>query len=138
MIHRLLFAVVVIGSSLLLAPSFAIGSDDGDSSGIDRYALIVGISEYEDENIRDLNCAARDAEELYKLIQGPTAGAFPKKNICFLTNEKATTAGIIDGLRSFLKRPGPNDVVLMYFSAHGEVAATGNGKNHYLPLVTRC
>jgi len=88
------------------------------SLSIDRWAIIVGISKYQHEGW-NLNYADRDAEALYELLQTGTGGGFAKDHILKLTNAEATTAAITRALRSFLKRPAKDDVVLLYFSCHG-------------------
>ena len=85
---------------------------------IDRWAVIVGISKYKDERW-NLKYADRDADELSELLQKGTGGGFAKDHILKLTNEQATTGAIQKALRSFLKKPGKDDVVLLYFSCHG-------------------
>jgi len=85
---------------------------------VDRWAIIVGISKYKHERL-NLKYAHRDAEELYLLIQTPSGGGFAKDHIEPLIDEKATTANITRALRSFLKKPAKDDIVLIYFACHG-------------------
>jgi uncharacterized caspase-like protein/cytochrome c-type biogenesis protein CcmH/NrfG len=84
----------------------------------ERWAIIVGISQYKDQSL-NLKYADRDAEELYKLLLTPSGGAFEADHIIKLTNEDATTAKITRALRSFLKQPAKEDIVLIYFACHG-------------------
>lgn len=90
----------------------------GSTEYVEKYALIVGITDYKDDRL-DLRFSARDAEALYEKIQTPTCGAFRKDNILFLKDEDATTRNVTRALRSFLKKPKENDLVLLYFSCHG-------------------
>ena len=83
-----------------------------------RYAVIVGISKYKDPNL-NLRYAHRDAEELDKLIRTPRSGGFPAENIKTLIDEEATTGNITKALRSFLQKPGKEDLVLVYLACHG-------------------
>ena len=85
---------------------------------VDRWAIVVGISKYKDERL-NLKYADRDAEELVKVLQSPSGGAFEKERIVKLVNEEATTANITRALRSFLKKPAKDDIVLIYFACHG-------------------
>lgn len=82
------------------------------------WAVIVGISHYQDArlNLRYADC---DAEELYKLLQISWGSGFKKECIKDLINEQATTAAVTRALRSFLKKPAPEDLVLIYFACHG-------------------
>jgi uncharacterized caspase-like protein len=85
---------------------------------VDRWAIIVGISRYEHERL-NLKYADRDAEELSKLLQTPSGGGFEAEHIVKLINEEATTKNVTRALRSFLKRPAKEDIVLIYFACHG-------------------
>ncbi|MBE9031836.1 SUMF1/EgtB/PvdO family nonheme iron enzyme [filamentous cyanobacterium LEGE 11480] len=85
---------------------------------IDRWAIIVGISQYQYPQI-NLKYADRDAEALYKMLLSPTGGSFQADHICKLTNTEATTGNITNALRSFLKKPDRDDLVIIYFACHG-------------------
>jgi len=85
---------------------------------VDRWAIVVGISRYQHERL-NLKYAHRDAEELYKLLQTPSGGGFEADHIVKLIDEEATTAKVTRALRSFLKKPAKEDIVLIYFACHG-------------------
>ena len=85
---------------------------------VERWAIVVGVSKYQDDSI-NLKYADRDAEALYELLKTPSGGGFAEEHICKLVNEEATTAKITRALRSFLKKPGKDDIVLLYFACHG-------------------
>src|SRR5919198_1189126 len=89
--------------------------DSSNSDVGNRWAIIIGISKYE-HDILDLKYADRDAEQLYNLIRTPSGGGFETDHIVKLINEKATTANITRALRSFLKKPAKDDLVLIYFA----------------------
>lgn len=84
----------------------------------DRWAVIVGISRYKHHRL-NLKYADRDAEELYNVLVTPNGGGFKQEHICKLTNEDATTGNITRALRSFLKKPAREDLVVIYFACHG-------------------
>ena len=83
-----------------------------------RWAVIVGVSKYKHSAL-DLKYADRDAEELYQLLLAPRGGHFQKEYICKLTNKDATKGNITRALRSFLKKPAKEDLVIIYFACHG-------------------
>lgn len=85
---------------------------------VNRWAIIVGISQYKDARL-NLKYAHRDAEELYQLIQAPSGGGFAAERIVKLVDAEATTANVINALRTFLTRPVEEDIVLIYFACHG-------------------
>jgi len=84
----------------------------------DRWAVIVGISKYQYQNL-NLKYADQDAEDLYQLLLTPNGGSFQADHIRKLTNKEATRDGITRGLRGFLKKPAREDLVLIYFACHG-------------------
>lgn len=85
---------------------------------VGRWAVIVGVSKYQDSNL-NLKYADRDAEALHQLLLTPEGGGFQDDHIRILTNEQATTGNINHALRSFLKKPAREDLVLIYFACHG-------------------
>lgn len=89
------------------------------SSGhFNRWAVVIGVSHYKDKTL-DLKYADRDAEGLYEVLQTPSGGGFEKDKMLLLTNDSATTSNVTRGLRSFLKRPAREDLVIIYFAGHG-------------------
>ena len=100
---------------------------------IDKWAVIVGISEYKYQPW-NLDYAHRDAEELYKLLLTENGGDFQKENIVKLTNQKATKREIEIALHDFLEKPDRDDLVLLYFACHG--APDPNRPNNNLYLLT--
>jgi hypothetical protein len=85
---------------------------------VDRWAVIIGISKYR-HAVRDLRFADRDARVLAELLAKPSGGAFEREKVRLLIDEEATTANLTRALRSFLKRPDAEDIVLLYFACHG-------------------
>lgn len=95
--------------------------DEHAAAGTKRrnlWALIVGISEYQDKDW-NLEFADADAEALYQQLIDPRCGGYPAHQICKLTNAQATKDAIWDGLRTFLQQPAPEDFVLVFFACHG-------------------
>ena len=83
-----------------------------------RWAVIVGISTYQDERLK-LKFAHRDAEELAQLIQTASAGGFEAERVKLLRNHEATTREVTHALRRFLAQPVEDDLVLIFFACHG-------------------
>jgi len=84
------------------------------------YALLVGISKFQDERINPLEFADQDAIELTRLIESPRAGNVPPPNLILLTNQQATRAAIQSAIETHLKaRAGKNDTVLLFIASHG-------------------
>ena len=92
------------------------------------YAVVIGISNYENENI-NLNYANRDAQEFAGYLQSKAGGSVPPDNIKLLIDTTATTSAIYNALtwlrdRCELDKRDNSDktnLVYFYFSGHGDV-----------------
>ena len=85
------------------------------------HAVIVGISDYEDPNIPDLQFAHRDAEAFKDFLMSPSGGNLKEENITLLTNEQATGGNVHKAMYSLLKKVQARDKCMIYFSGHGDV-----------------
>jgi tetratricopeptide (TPR) repeat protein len=84
-------------------------------------ALVVGISNYQDEGITDLRFANRDASEFAAYLKTKSGGGLKEEQIKLLTDAQATTAQIYSALDWLIESCGPDDQALIYFSGHGDV-----------------
>lgn len=84
-------------------------------------ALVVGISDYQNSQIPDLQFAHRDAEAFAAFLQSPGGGSVPPDQIRLLTNAQATNANICAGLSWLMDNSAEGDVAIIYFSGHGDV-----------------
>jgi uncharacterized caspase-like protein len=94
----------------------------GQSSG-DRitYAVVIGISDYQDKDIPDLRFADKDAEAFANFLRSPAGGALDADHLKVLLNEKATVAQFAIALDWLMEVVKENDQVIIYFSGHGDV-----------------
>lgn len=104
----------------------------GSADAIDRWALLVGISDYADPSLT-LQYAARDAQRLRDVLLQPTAGSFRADHVLVLTDADATFGRLNKALRTFLKRPAPDDLVLLFFACHGAHDPERPGTLYLLP-----
>ncbi|HMW39638.1 MAG: caspase family protein [Saprospiraceae bacterium] len=88
---------------------------------IDKYALVVGISDYADPGITDLQFAHRDAKAFYDYLVSPDGGDIPSKNIRLLLNDHATMAAIDDALNWCRNTVKKGNRLFIYFAGHGDV-----------------
>lgn len=79
------------------------------------YALIIGISTYDDPQINELDKPVKDAELFYNTIT--TKYTFEKENVKILRN--ATMAEIVDALDFYAKKATPADNFLIFYAGHG-------------------
>lgn len=105
------------------------------SSGFsgERFAVVIGVSEYSDEQIPDLMYADRDALAFAEFLRSPQAGlgGFPDDRVFRLTNQEATLQNMKTALYRFLDGATENDVVYIYFAGHG-VADPNRPEDLYL------
>ena len=85
------------------------------------YAVIVGISKYQNNGITQLEYADRDAKVFAGYLKSKAGGSVPEENIRLLTNDTATFAAIYDALDWLLEVCKKDDLVYFYFSGHGDM-----------------
>lgn len=93
-----------------------------------RLALLVGVSQFQDSQWRDLRYSSKDAEDLAAALRDPARGHFDQVRV--LTRPEETTRPAILGALRQLRQEAtrPDDVVVVYFSAHGTLARDGKGE----------
>ncbi len=93
------------------------GEDRG--MGMQRWAVIVGISRYASTNIPQLNYADADAKSLADFLQTPEGGGFESDHMNVLLNQDATLANVRNSLYNFVSQAIDSDLVVIYFAGHG-------------------
>jgi WD40 repeat protein len=83
------------------------------------YAVLVGVSGYDDDAIPDLRWAANDATELAKALQSQEGSLYDKVTVRLLTNETATAAAVIDDLDWISRAASQGDRVIVFLAGHG-------------------
>ena len=83
------------------------------------YAVLVGVSNYADENIPDLRWAAKDATDLAAMLQAQEGLLYDKVEIKLLTDEKATSSAIVDDLDWISRAASQGDRVIVFLAGHG-------------------
>ena len=86
------------------------------------HALIIGVNEYRDGNLSDLDNPIKDAENLYRILVSKYV--FDEKDIILLKNPTRTEMVIaLDGLS---KKLTEKDNLLIFFAGHGFWDEKGN------------
>jgi tetratricopeptide (TPR) repeat protein len=108
------------------SPTKAGSGSDADAAGganvnrpvKDKWALIIGISKFENHDL-DLHYPAKDAKDFYKFLT--TKGNFSKDHVKLLVNEDATRGNILSllGDKWLPRVANPDDLVVIYISSHG-------------------
>ena len=87
----------------------------------ERYAVVVGISRYGHAGVgfSNLRFASRDAMAFRDFLLSPEGGSFKPENVRFLVDQAATSQNVRSALFTFLTKPGPEDMVVIYWAGHG-------------------
>jgi len=108
--------------SLLAKEKSASLPDNGKAAKSElTYAIVVGISNYQDPEIPDLKYAHRDAEAYAAFLRSPAGGSLDEDHLKVLTNEEATTAQFDAAPGWLLDESEEGDQAIIYFSGHGDV-----------------
>jgi hypothetical protein len=104
-----------------------------------RWAVVIGVGNYESRSIAKLNYAVADAEAMYQVLTGPAG--FRKEHVLLLTDrtpQRPTLRNIRWALGTFLARSAQkNDTVVIFFAGHGapeidQRGAENDGLSKYL------
>jgi Tfp pilus assembly protein PilF len=99
-------------------------------------ALLVGISDFENAQVRPLRYAHEDALAFERFLRSPRGGAVPAENIVTLINRQATTAAIKAAFDSLVERSHPGDTVILLLATHGAVVDSPRSKSRGAYIVS--
>lgn len=94
-----------------------------------RWAVVIGVGEYESDDIPDLDFAPNDARAMRDFLMSDAAGPFDE--VLYLENERATGAAMREALFVFLQQADWDDLVVIYYAGHG-APDPGRPDNLYL------
>jgi HEAT repeat protein len=97
-----------------------------------RWAVVIGISRYQDTRIPTLRYAYNDAKSFYKWLISPNGGKYAPTNVKLLLNRNASLRNIRDSLFAWLKQALEEDVVTIYFAGHGSPDSPDSPDNLFL------
>jgi len=83
------------------------------------YMLAVGVSDFADGDISDLEYCDDDATAMAEFFASQEGGLFAKTEIRLLTNEDATESAIQEGLDWLEKSATQKDFVVLFLASHG-------------------
>lgn len=102
------FAPVVAAKEVKLTPTVR-----------EKWALVVGIGQFQFPGIKPLKYTAKDAQDFAALLTNPSYGRFKKSNVTLLTDAEATTTRIKSEIEHLSEVAKPEDLVVIYLSTHG-------------------
>jgi len=98
------------------------------------YAVVVGVSDYQNEGITDLQFAHRDAEAYADYLRYTIGEDLEEEHIRMLLNEKATLAQLVAALDWLIEQVEEGDKAVIYFSGHGDVETKTRSQLGFLLL----
>ncbi len=105
---------------------------DATPSVSQRWALVIGLSQYKDSRIPTLRYADKDAKLFYDWLIASDGGRYSPLNVKLLLNETATLQNIREALYVWLKQPIEEDEIVIYFSGHGSPESVDVSDNLFL------
>ncbi|MFZ1423835.1 MAG: caspase family protein [Saprospiraceae bacterium] len=90
-------------------------------SNTNTYAVVIGISDYQDPNIPDLRFADKDAEAFANYLRSNASGKLDNDHLKVLINSQATMAQFANALDWLWENVKEGDQAIIYFSGHGDV-----------------
>jgi len=101
----------------------------------DRYALVIGISDYPGE-ANDLDFADDDAQAVYETLTN--LYNYDSDNVELLLNNQATYNAIQEEITSIANDAGNGDEVVFYFSGHGAKGKADDGDKEKVDEAIVC
>ncbi|HYA13236.1 MAG TPA: caspase family protein [Syntrophales bacterium] len=97
-----------------------------------RWAVVIGISNYKDSRIVPLRYASKDGKSFYDWLISASGGKYPPSNVRLIINEEATGQNIKDALFNWLGKALAEDLVIIYFAGHGSPQSPDQPNNLFL------
>ncbi len=85
------------------------------------YALVIGVSKYNDSKIESLKHANKDAAAFAEFCASSSGLNIPADRLRILIDEEATYYNIVNGLDWLKNNAQRNDQVYIYFAGHGDM-----------------
>jgi len=98
----------------------------------ERFAVIIGVSDYLDTRIPSLRYANKDAKAVYDWLISPDGGKYSPSHVKLLLDQDATGKNIRNALFIWLKQAIQEDVVMIYFAGHGSPESPNTPNNLFL------
>jgi uncharacterized caspase-like protein len=97
-----------------------------------HWAVIVGISNYQDTQIPSLRYADSDAKSFYNWLVSEKGGRYAPSRVKLLLNTDATGKNIKNALFNWLGQALEEDIVTIFFAGHGSPQSPDHPNNLFL------
>lgn len=108
------------------------GTTSSQMSVSQRWAVVIGVSSYEDTRISSLRYASADAKAFYEWLISPAGGKYAPSNVKCLLDKNATAKNIKHALFVWLKQAIQEDIVTIFFACHGSPESPDSLNNLFL------
>lgn len=96
---------------------------------VDVWAVVVGLGSYADPEVGNLGFADKDARDMAAAL---VSAGWPKSQVLLLVDDKATKKNIEIALEAWLTKAKPNDLILLYWSGHGQTDPQDGDKIYFV------
>ncbi len=137
-LHRVHYASFLIDRGVAAAPHNLVASGKPVRVTGQKYAVVVGVARYKNSGagLVNLRYADSDATSFRNFLISPQGGSFPKENILTMLNEDATSESLRSALFTFLSKPRPDDLVVIYLAGHGSPDPNDSRNLYFLTYDT--
>lgn len=97
-----------------------------------RWAVVIGVSDYQDSRVPALRYASKDAESFYDWIVSPDGGRYSPQRVKLLVDDDATNNNIKQALYKWLGQAIEEDQVTIFFAGHGSPNSPDTPENLFL------
>lgn len=98
----------------------------------EKWALVVGIGNFQYAGVNPLKYTAKDAKDFHALLADPKYGRFKPANVILLTDQEATTTRIKSEIEHLSEVAKPDDLVVIYLSTHGSPRDVSTADVNYI------
>ena len=81
--------------------------------------LAIGVSQYQDETIQDLQLAAKDARDFAALVEAQKGGFYTDAEVRTLVDEQVIQDNILDELDALKQKAKDEDTAFIFIAGHG-------------------
>jgi len=97
-----------------------------------RWAVVIGVSDYQDSRVPALRYASKDAESFYDWLVSPDGGRYSPQRVKLLVDDDATNNNIKQALYKWLGQAIEEDQVTIFFAGHGSPNSPDTPENLFL------
>jgi hypothetical protein len=97
-----------------------------------KWAVVIGISNYRDTRIAGLRYASTDAKAFHEWLISSQGGGYAPSRVRLFLNSDATAQSIRNVMFNWLKQALEEDMVTIYFAGHGSPESPDSPNNLFL------